>query len=79
MVYRHQISQRGGKLGKFVKANNDADQCHDCFVQMVKNSKYQPKWATLQKDPATGKWITLPDTVAEFLDSPPKQETIAAV
>ena len=71
MTYRHQISQRGGTLGKFVKANNDADQCHPCFLEMAKTG-YKPKWATLQKDKATGKWETLPETDA-------KQEVISAV
>ncbi len=71
MVYKHQISQRGGSLGKFTKANNDADQCHDCFLEMVKNSKYKPKWQTMQKDPATGKWNVVPDDI--------KQEVISAV
>ena len=69
MCYRHQISQRGGILGKFTKASLDADQCHECFLEMCK-SGYKPKWQTLQKDKATGKWDVIQDVDV-------KQEVIA--
>jgi len=62
MNYKLQISQRGGTKGKFVKADNDADMCHPCFLNMGKNG-YKPKWATMQKNPDTNKWETLPEPV----------------
>ena len=72
MTYRHQISQRGGTLGKFTKANNDADQCHECFLEMCKTG-YKPIWTTLVKDPDTKKWNPIPEVDAI------KQEKITAL
>ncbi len=53
--YKLQISQRSQKRGTFVKANNDADFCHPCFMELAKNG-YKPDWITLTLDPDTKKW-----------------------
>ena len=59
MQYRLQYSQNAQKgesvKGRFVKADNQADQCHKCFLTMCKNG-YKPIWQTLVKNEATGKW-----------------------
>ena len=55
MKYTMQISQKGGGRGKFVKCDNSADMCHDCFLEICKNG-FKPKWVTLIKNPQTGKW-----------------------
>ena len=62
MKYKLQISQRGDKKKKgeslsFVKANNDADMCHECFLKIGRNG-YKPDWVTLEKN-TDGKWVTL--------------------
>jgi len=55
-IYKMQVSQRGSQKGKFVKATQDFDMCHECFVNACKNSGYKPKWETLVKNEQTGKW-----------------------
>ena len=55
MKYKLQISQRGSPIkGEFVKANNDADMCHTCFIHMG-TMGYKPEWITLKKN-ESGKW-----------------------
>ena len=54
--YKIQISMRGNKRGTFVKANNDADFCHPCFMKLC-DTGYKPEWVTLQLDPDTKKWL----------------------
>jgi hypothetical protein len=60
--YKLQFSQRmpkGSKKakGKFVKAGNDADMCHPCFIEFCKHG-FKPDWVTLEKDDS-GKWVVL--------------------
>jgi len=59
MQYRLQYSQKSpkgeSKKGEFVKANNQADQCHKCFTEMCKNG-YKPDWLKLVKNEQSGKW-----------------------
>ena len=57
MKYTLQLSQRGGIKGKFVKCDNNADMCHDCFLKICKNG-FKPKWVTLVKG-QDGKWAVL--------------------
>ena len=56
MTYKHQISQRGGTKGKFTKASKDADQCHECFLEMCKTG-YKPVWVSMHK--VDDKWETI--------------------
>ena len=69
MCYKHKISQRGGGKDKFVAAVYDADQCHECFLEMCKTG-YKPKWQTLHK--VGESWEPIPETDT-------KQEVISAV
>ena len=59
MQYKLQISQRGRKdskrTGKFVKAQNDADMCQKCFIDMAGRG-YEPNWIAMVKNQETGKW-----------------------
>ena len=56
MKYKLQISQRGSPVkGEFIKANNDADMCQECFLKICKNG-YAPNWITLKKNEQTSKW-----------------------
>ena len=55
--YSLKVSQRPTvyKKGVLVKADKDADMCHECFMKICKNG-YKPEWTTLVKDPVTEKW-----------------------
>lgn len=60
-VYKLQLSQRAHEdsiKGVFIKANNDADLCNTCFLNMCKNG-YKPNWVKLQKNEQTGKWTEI--------------------
>ena len=61
MEYKLQISQKGkkGTKGKFIKAQNNADMCHVCFLEVCKNG-YKPDWIALVKNEETGKWDMAP-------------------
>ena len=68
--YRAQISQVGAKwkkgaVRKFTKAQNDADMCHDCFMNMDKVG-YKPDFITLTKIGES--WLT-PDEVSALQPS----------
>lgn len=61
-VYKLQISKRGNQdsvKGEFVKANNDADMCHPCFMKMA-TTGYKPNWIKLRKN-QDGKWVEVDD------------------
>ena len=63
MVYKLQISQRGNEdtpKGVFIKANNDADMCHNCFLKLAKNG-FKPDWQKLKKNEQSGKWEVVDD------------------
>jgi len=53
--YTVQFSQKGAGRGKFVKAQNKADVCHACFLEICKTG-YKPNWIVLKKNDETGKW-----------------------
>ena len=55
MEYSVQINQKKGGKGKFIKAENKADMCQDCFLFVCKNG-YKPNWKTLIKNDTTGVW-----------------------
>ena len=49
--YKTQISERNSevtKKGQFVKVKNEADMCHNCFMNICKNG-FKPKWVLLEK------------------------------
>ena len=60
MEYSLQINQKGkkGSKGKFVKADNKADMCQPCFLDICKNG-YKPDWTTLKKYAESGNWENL--------------------
>ena len=60
MEYSLQINQKGkkGSKGKFVKADNKADMCQPCFLDICKNG-YKADWTTLKKNAESGKWEIL--------------------
>ena len=53
--YKAQFSQKGGGKGNFVKAMNDADVCHKCFIKICETG-YKPNFHLLTKNDETGKW-----------------------
>ncbi len=53
--YRFDINQAGGVKGKFVKCDNSADMCHECFLKICTNG-FKPKWICGTKNDQTGKW-----------------------
>ncbi len=57
--YKVQFTLRGGKKGEFTKANNDADSCHPCFLEICKNG-YKPNWVTMYKDEESKTWKIKP-------------------
>ena len=79
--YRIQISQRGalgsfkkGQTRKFIKADNDADMCHPCFV-IMQGHGYEAKFTTLTK---VGKdWMT-DDELKANAENPQVQEQLTS-
>jgi hypothetical protein len=55
MKYGVDIVQRNGVKGTFVKCDNSADMCQDCFLQVCRNG-FKPKWIKGIKNPQTGIW-----------------------
>jgi len=55
MKYRFDISQSNGVKGSFVKCDNSADMCHNCFIKICTNG-FKPKWIKGIKNPDSGKW-----------------------